>query len=94
MLQSPKGVLNLLRTPIQSDPVGGIDNDDDDNNGGDDVATMGDDVVETIVGGKEGMGVRDKFVRSVGKAVALLDAWVGIVFWLLFNLTLSSVGNE
>ena len=55
---------------------------------------MSDDVVETIVGGKEGMGVRNKLGRSVGKAVVLLDAWVGIVLWLLFNLTLSSVGNE
>ena len=55
---------------------------------------MSDDVVETIVGGKEGMGVRNKLGRSVGKAVVLLDAWVGIELWLLFNLTLSSVGNE
>ena len=45
-----------------------------DNDGGDDVATMGDDVVETIVGGKEGMGVRSKLGRSVGKSVVLLDA--------------------
>ena len=77
------------------------DNDDEneneresDDDGGDDVATMGDDTVETIVGGKERMGVRNKLGRSVGKAVVLLDAWVGIVLWLLFNLTLSSVGNE
>ena len=35
---------------------------------------MSDDVVETIVGGKEGMGVRNKLGRSVGKAVVLLDA--------------------
>ena len=48
------------------------DNDNDD--GGDDMATMGDDVVDTIVGGKEGMGVRNKLGRSVGKAVVLLDA--------------------
>ena len=54
---------------------------------------MGDDTVETIFGGKEGMGVRNKLGRSVGKTVVLLDAWVGIVLWLLFNLTLSSVGS-
>ena len=41
---------------------------DNDNDGGDDVATMGDDVVETIDGGKEGMGVRNKLGGSVGKA--------------------------
>ena len=85
----------MLRTPIQSDPVGDIDDDDDnDNDGGDDVATMGDDAVEIIVGGKEGMGVKNKLGRSVGKVVVLLDAWVGIVLWLLANLTLSSVGDE
>ena len=51
------------------------DNDNEsDNDGGDDVATMGDDVVETIFGGKEGMVVRNKFGESVGKAVVLLDA--------------------
>ena len=65
----------MLRTPIQSALVGDNDNDDEnDNDGGDDVATMGDDVVETIVGGKEGMGVRNKLGRSVGKTVVLLDA--------------------
>ena len=69
----------MLRTPIQSDLVGDNDNDDEnesdnDNDGGDDVATMGDDAVETIVGGKERMGVRNKLGRSVGKAVVLLDA--------------------
>ena len=68
----------MLRTPIQSDLVGDNDNDDeddddDDNDGGDDVATMGDDVVETIFGGKEGTGVRNKLGRSVGKTVVLLD---------------------
>ena len=60
----------MLRTPIQSDLVGDNDNDD----GDDDVATMGDGVVETIFGGKEGMGVRNKLGRSVGKTVVLLDA--------------------
>ena len=85
MLQPPFGVLNLLRTPMQSALVGGNDNDvdvvdddgvDDVDNtiGGDDVATIGDDIVETIVGGKEGMGVRNKLGRSVGKSVVLLDA--------------------
>ena len=34
----------------------------------------GDDVVETIFGGKEGTGVRNKLGRSVGKTVVLLDA--------------------
>ena len=81
--------------------MGDNDNDDEneneresDDDEGDDVATMGDDVVETIFGGKEGMVVRNKFGESVGKAVVLLDAWVGIELWLLTNLTLSSVGNE
>ena len=67
----------MLRTPIQNDLVRDNDNDDEnenDNDGGDDVATMGDDVVETIFGGKERMGVRNKLGRSVGKAVVLLDA--------------------
>ena len=73
----------LSRTPIQSDLVGDNDNDDEnenereresDDDGGDDVDTMGDGVVETIVGGKERMGVRNKLGRSVGKAVVLLDA--------------------
>ena len=51
------------------------DNDNEsDNDGGDDVATMGDDAVETIVGGKEGMEVRNKLGRSVGKTVVLLVA--------------------
>ena len=40
-----------------------------DNDGGDDVATMGDGAVETIVRGKEGMGVRNKLGGSVGKTV-------------------------
>ena len=77
----PYFVVNLLRTPIQSDLVGDNDNDDEneneresDDDGGDDVATMGDDAVETIVGGKERMGVRNKLGRSVGKAVVLLVA--------------------
>ena len=60
---------------------GDDDNDDEneneresDNDGGDDMATMGDDVVETIDGGKERMGVRNKLGGSVGKTVVLLDA--------------------
>ena len=71
----------LSRTPIQSDLVGDNDNDDENENeresdgdGGDGVATMGDGAVETIVGGKERMVVRNKLGLSVGKAVALLDA--------------------
>ena len=87
---------SIGRKVTVGDDVGPDDeNDDDDNDeGGDDVATMGDDAVETIVGGKERMGVRNKLGGSVGKTVVLLVAWVGIVLWLLFNLTLSSVGNE
>ena len=55
---------------VDDDGVDDVDN----TIGGDDVATIGDDVVETIVGGKEGMGVRSKLGRSVGKSVVLLDA--------------------
>ena len=76
-------MLNLLRTPIQNALVDENDNEDEnddendnesDNDGGDEMATMGDDVVETIVGGKEGMGVRNKLGGSVGKAAVLLVA--------------------
>ena len=64
----------MLRTPIQNTLVGDNDNGD----GGDDVATMGDDVVETIFGGKEGIGVRNKLGRSVGKTVVLLLSLIHI----------------
>ena len=56
------------------DDVGDDDDDDDDNSDN----TVGEYLVETIVGGKEGMGARNKLDLSMGKAVVLLDAWVGV----------------
>ena len=85
---------SLLVLPLK---LNNVDNDNESENDGDDdddSATMGDDLVETIVGDKEGMVDRNKFGPSVGKPVVLITALVGKELSLLTTLTLSSVGNE